>query len=263
LIAVAAVVAFGPRLTARRTEDGRHERLRTLRAAQSLPACPMGDALDAFLNRVPAGQASGSLWVAACREQPLPAGRVIVVADNRAGFAACREQLTHQSKAACSLEEALAFLADATRARSIARVKLSDSAGHPVIWVTSRPLAWGDSLVREHRFYLILVVSGLAACWLMAVTARHARSTYGQCRAMRVAGGRNVPRWPEFWLLFLLPAYAHSLPVDYRDEYEERLESEGEAQAGRWYRKMVYTSSRDLIGMRVRRLLRGARRSVR
>jgi len=215
----------------------------------------MGDDLDAFLNRVPAEEGRAPLWIQACREQTLPAGRVIVVEQTRAGFAACREQLSHQTIAACSLEETLAFLADAKLARSVARLKLSDSGGRPVIWITSQPLAWGDNLVKEHRFYLMLAMSSLALCWLMAVTVRHARFTYGQCLAMRRIDGPNVPRWPEFWLLFILPPYASSLPVDYRDEYEERLETDGEAEAGRWYRTMVYASSRELIVMRLRRLI--------
>lgn len=261
--AVAVVVAFVPRFTANRTETNRHGQLRTLHTVPHLPPCPMGDDLDAFLSRVPAGEGRAPLWIQACREQSLPAGRVIVVEESRAGFAACREQLSHQTKAACSLEETLAFLADTKKARSVARLRLSDFSGQPVIWITSQPLAWGNNLIREHRFYLILALSGLVFCWLMAVTARHARVTHGQCLAMRRTDGPNVPRWPEFWLLFILPSYASSLPVDYRDEYEERVESEGKAEADRWYGRIVYASSRELVVMGLLRLIPLPSRSVR
>ena len=263
LTAAVALVAFVPRFTARRTEANRYEQLRTLHASPYLPPCPLGDDLDAFFNRVPAGQGRASLWLQACREQPLPAGRVIVVEETRAGFAACREQLSHLTTVACSLEETLAFLADARLSRSVARLKVPDSGGQPVIWITSQPLAWGDNLVRQHRFYLMLGLLGLALGWLVIVTARHVRLTHGQCLAMRRTDGSNPPRWPEFWLLFILPPYASSLPVDYRDDYEDRLERDGKAEADRWYRTMVYASSRELIVMRLRRLIPLPSRSVR
>ncbi len=71
------------------------------------------------------------------------------------------------------------------------------------------------------------------------------------------------PAWAEFLLLFVLPPYAQSLPVDYRDEYEERLESDGPVRAAHWYQQNVYASLRELFFMRLQRILLRGTRSIR
>lgn len=253
LISVIALVAFVPPITAQRTEFHRHQQLDSLAEPSLLPVCPAGDSLDAFLDRVTL-RTIASLWIPACREQPFATGRVLLVLTSRAGFASCNQQLSRQSHAACALEERLAFLQNAAATRSVARVKIPDSTGRATIWITSQPLAWGDALVAEHRLYLVLALCALAFSGLLGLTGRHARSTYSALRCMRVAGPLP-PKWAEFWLLFVLPPYAQSLPVDYRDEYEERLLREGEVHAGRWYRYIIYASLRDLIFMRLQRAL--------
>jgi hypothetical protein len=251
--AVISVVAIVPRFTARFTETHRRQQMVGLTPRSPLPACPMGDDLDIFLERR-AAKRSASLWVPVCREQPWTFGRVIVVQNNRTGFEACRSQLSMQPNAACALDEQLAFLSNARSARSVARVKITDSRGSPIIWVTSQPLAWGDALVVEHRWHLLLTLCALGSSGMLGMLGRHARSTYGTLHGMRDSGPLP-PAWPEFCLLFVLPRYAESLPVDYRDEYEERLESHGPAHAAQWYQQNVYASMRELIWMRLRRLL--------
>lgn len=250
---VIGVLAIVPRFTARFTETHRRQQVVGLTSRSPLPACPMGDDLDLFLERR-AAKRSASLWVPACREQPWTSGRVIVVQNNRSGFQACRNQLSMQPNAACALDEQLAFLSSARSARSVARVKITDSRAGPVIWVTSQPLAWGDALVVEHRWRLLLILCALGFSGVLGMLSRHARSTYGALHGMR-GSGPLPPAWPEFCLLFVLPRYAQSLPVDYRDEYEERLQCDGPARAAQWYQQSVYASMRELIWMRLRRVL--------
>src|SRR5258708_36523045 len=101
LIGVIALVTFGPRISAERTELHRHHQLdamqvgqelppakvsRWMSARSALPACPIGDSLDTFLDRV-APRKTASLWIPACREQPFAADRGMLVLTSRAGFA--------------------------------------------------------------------------------------------------------------------------------------------------------------------------------
>jgi hypothetical protein len=253
LIAGMALIVIVPRFTAEQTEIHRQKQLLGLTARSSLPACPVGDDLDVLLDHGRSNKRSASLWVPACREQPWSMGRVMVVQSSRGGFQACRDQLSRQPNAGCALEERLAFLSDAAAARSVARVKIPDPRGRPVIWVTSQPLAWGDALVALHRFYFVMTLFTLTFSGMLGMLGRHARYTYGCLRNMRIAGSAP-PAWAEFWLLFVLPPYAQSLPVDYRDEYEERLKSQGPAHAANWYQQNVYSSLLDLIRMRLQRI---------
>ncbi len=260
MIAGMALILVVPRFTAEQTEIHRQKQLLGLTARPYLPACPVGEDLDVLLDHGRSNKRPVSLWVPACREQPWSMGRVMVVQSSRAGFQACRNQLSRQSNASCALEERLAFLSNGAAARSVARVKIPDSRGRPVIWVTSQPLAWGDELVALHRFYLLITLFILTFSGMLGMLGRHARSTYGSLRNMPTAGSAP-PAWAEFWLLFVLPPYAQSLPVDYRDEFEERLKSQGPASAANWYQKNVYSSLLDLITMRLQQIFQLGRRA--
>lgn len=249
-----------PRFTAERTVVHRQKQLAGLAARAPLPECPVGDDLDLFLDRAQSHERAAPLWIPACREQPWTMGRVMIVQTSRAGFQACRDQLSRQPRAGCALEERLVFLSNARAPRSVARVKMPDSRGSQVIWMTSQSLAWGDALIALHRLYIVLALTALAFSGMLGIVGCHARSTYGSLRSIRAAGAAP-PAWAEFWLLFILPAYAQSLPVDCRDEYEERLKSQGSAQAASWYRANVYASLRDLFLMRLHRFLLPGRRA--
>lgn len=252
LIAGIALIVIAPRFTAEQTVIHRQKQLSGLTARSSLPACPVGDDLDVFLDRAQSRKRAASLWIPACREQPWNMGRVMVVQSSRAGFQACRDQLSRQPMAGCALEERLAFLSNAAAARSVARVKMPDSRGRPIIWITSQPLAWGDALIALHRLYVVMTLCTLTFSSILGMLGFHAQSTYGSLRSLRGAGAAP-PAWAEFWLLFVLPPYARSLPVDFRDGYEERLNSQGSAHAASWFQQNVYASLRDLIWMRLRR----------
>jgi len=260
LVAGMALIVVVPRFTAEQTVVHRQQQLLGLSARSSLPACPMGDDLDVFLDRAQFRKRAASLWIPACREQSWIMGRVMIVQTSRAGFQNCRDQLLRQSMAGCALEERLAFLSNAAASRSVARVKILDSRGSQVIWMTSQPLAWGDALIALHRLYMVLALTALAFSGMLGMLGRHARATYESLRSMRAAGAAP-PAWAEFWLLFVLPPYAQSLPVDYRDEYEERLKSQGSAHAASWYQANVYASLRDLILLRLHRFFLPGRRA--
>ena len=260
LIAGITLIVAVPRFTAEQTVIHRQKQLIGSAARSSLPSCPIGGDLDLFLEHAQSHKRPASLWFPACRDQPWVMGRVMVVQSSRAGFQSCRDQLSRQSMAGCALEERLTFLSNATAARSIARVKIPDFQGRPVIWVTSQPLAWGDALIALHRLYIVMTLFALMFSAMLGVVGLHARSTYGSLRSMHAAGPAP-PAWAEFWLLFVLPPYARSLPVDYRDEYEERLKSHGPADAASWYQSNVYASLRDLIWMHLHKFFLTRRRA--
>lgn len=256
VIAGIALIALVPRFTAARTESYRHRQLAAQTAGASLPACPVGEDLDVLLNRAQPDTRAVSLWIPACREQPSPMGRVLVIQTTRAGFRSCSDQLSRQSSAGCALDEPLKYLSGA-QSRSVARVKIPDALGRPVIWTTSKELAWGDALIGLHRLYFILALFTLT---FGGIFGYHARFTYGNLRILRTAAAAP-PAWAEFWLLFVLPRYAQSLPLDYRDEYEERLKTEGAVPAAHWYRRNVYASLSDLMWMRIFQIFHPAKRA--
>ena len=220
LIVLGTVVVFLPRFTAPRTEA---ERKRDL-ARQSVQAsatlvCPVADERDALLSHPGVVNVS---WLPVCREVPPPSGRVIIEQVSRADYKSCRERLHGNALADCLLDEPLAFLAD-DRPRTLARMKLADVTGLEVVWVTPKPLAWGDHLIDEHRWLLLFTMFALTLSWLLLLTGWHARTAYVLNEGMR--SSRNpMPRWAGFWLSFFLHPYAHELPDDLQDNYERWLE---------------------------------------
>jgi hypothetical protein len=241
---LAGLLIAVPRWTAARAEAGRQAALQDeMRKAISakLPACPYpGPARDAFLDRAAmALKEPGELWRPACRVETWPGDRILVVSATRTDFRACTESSQWRpANVLCGLDEPLAFLADTHSRRTWAR---RESSG--TIWLSSRPLAWNDQLVIEHRERMAVSLLGLAMAASLLWGARRTRQASGWRRACHGDGDPDLPSHAEFLLHWVLGRRFGSLPGDLSEEYAGLLESGlRRTQADRWYRWQVFHS---------------------
>jgi hypothetical protein len=222
---------------------------------RDLPFCPApGPQRDAFLEHSAAAFTSSSnLWIPVCRIAPLPVHRVLLMAATRAELSHCWANADSRRVSACVLDEPLGLLADPKAARTWARRE-----GGEAIWLTSRPMAWQEHLIAEHRQWmtLSLLFPTIAAFFVFGV--RRTRYAFSMCAASRSPGDPDLPRNAELALHWVLGRRCHSLPGDLSEEYSGKLENGFPPQeADRWYRWQVFHSIAPVAARRIQAALTG------
>ena len=204
--ALVGALIVAPHWTARRAEAQRDANFRvtSCRAIpEGLVECPVpGSQRDAFLERAAATLKNsqeffrGDFWLPVCRIAPLPPGRIIIVATTRAGLSDCAEgSVWRPANFICTLEERLAFLADAKARRTWARRENME-----VIWMTSQSMAWRDYLVLEHRQWMILGVLLPAGVSLLLFVFRRTHRAFALRAVCHGEGDPELPRKSELLL---------------------------------------------------------------
>jgi hypothetical protein len=251
--ALSFLVMIVPRWTAGWEEARREsvfERTLSQSVADTLSVCPpAGPELDAFLATSQSRLIGDQLWVPVCSVKQPSLGKIIVVTRTRTGLSECKKRdLWTPSSLDCALDEPLRYLADPNEGRTWARRQAGSRQSEEAIWMSSRPLAWQDHLVAEHRQWMTLFLGILTTLYLVAVRLRLAIHLQAACHG---EGEPEPPRGSELFLHAVLGRRSRSLPGDLSEEYAVRLKAGNKREADRWYRWQVLNSAMPVVARRL------------
>jgi hypothetical protein len=256
--ALAALLIVVPQWTAGKAEAKRETAFQTaIRRVipEHLPLCPPpGPQRDAFLEQsAMTFKNSHDLWSPVCRIVRSPSHRILIMAATRGELNGCKlEGVWKPANVICVLEEPLSMLADARTPRTWARRESMDG-----IWMTSRPMAWQDHLVSEHREWIMLTLVLPATALLVLFGAQRTRQAFVWRAACHGPEEPDVPRHAELLLHYVLGQRCRSLPGDLSEEYALRLQNgSSRREADLWYRWQVFHSIAPVAARRVESALR-------